>query len=84
MKCLYKIIIFLFVVLFFVVCLWKKNIFLSRNYYVVIVEYNVIYNGDVVLVEGKEELVLIYWDNFWEILFVECIEFKEEFIKLGE
>tara|TARA_R110002074_G_scaffold352962_1_gene524542 strand:- start:136005 stop:138578 length:2574 start_codon:yes stop_codon:yes gene_type:complete len=84
LKRLHKITIFLLAVLLFAACSRKKNTFLSRNYHAVTAEYNAIYNGDVALAEGKEELALTYRDNFWEILPVERIELKEEFTKPGE
>lgn len=84
MNRLHKITIFLFAVILFAACSRKKNTFLSRNYHAVTAEYNAIYNGDVALAEGKEELALTYRDNFWEILPVERIELKEEFTKPGE
>ena len=84
MKRLHKITIFLLAVLLFAACSRKKNTFLSRNYHAVTAEYNAIYNGDVALAEGKEQLALTYRDNFWEILPVERIELKEEFTKPGE
>jgi tetratricopeptide (TPR) repeat protein len=84
LKRLHKITIFLFAVLLFAACSRKKNTFLSRNYHAVTAEYNAIYNGDVALAEGKEELALTYRDNFWEILPVERIELKEEITKPGE
>lgn len=84
MKRLHKITIFLLAILLFAACSRKKNTFLSRNYHAVTAEYNAIYNGDVALAEGKEELALTYRDNFWEILPVERIELKEEFTKPGE
>jgi len=84
LKRLHKITIFLLAVLLFAACSRKKNTFLSRNYHAVTAEYNAIYNGDVALAEGKEELALTYRNNFWEILPVERIELKEEFTKPGE
>lgn len=84
MKRLHTITIFLLAVLLFAACSRKKNTFLSRNYHAVTGEYNAIYNGDVALAEGKEELALTYRDNFWEILPVERIELKEEFVKPGD
>ncbi|MEZ4857310.1 MAG: tetratricopeptide repeat protein [Flavobacteriaceae bacterium] len=84
MKRLYTLTIFLFAVLLFAACSRKKNTFLSRNYHAVTGEYNALYNGDLALDEGKEELALTYQDNFWEILPVERIEIKEEKVKPGE
>ena len=84
MKRIHKITLFVLAVLLFAACSRKKNTFLSRNYHAVTGEYNAIYNGDVALAEGKEELALTYRDNFWEILPVERIEIKEEIVKPGE
>ncbi|MEZ4818100.1 MAG: tetratricopeptide repeat protein, partial [Flavobacteriaceae bacterium] len=84
MKRIHTITIFLLAVLLFAACSRKKNTFLSRNYHAVTGEYNAIYNGDVALAEGNEELALTYRDNFWEILPVERIEIKEEIVKPGE
>ncbi|MCB0458193.1 MAG: hypothetical protein KDC91_10660, partial [Flavobacteriaceae bacterium] len=80
MKRIHTITIFLLAVLLFAACSRKKNTFLSRNYHAVTGEYNAIYNGDVALAEGNEELALTYRDNFWEILPVERIEIKEEIV----
>lgn len=57
---------------------------MSRNYHAVAGEYNAIYNGDVALDRGKEELALTYHDNFWEILPVERLELEESMSLPGE
>ncbi len=57
---------------------------MSRNYHAVTGEYNAIYNGDVALDRGKEEIALTYRDNFWEILPVERLELEESMSLPGE
>ncbi|MEL6810830.1 MAG: hypothetical protein AAFP76_05800 [Bacteroidota bacterium] len=72
-----KITILLVTVFLLAACSRKKSTFMSRNYHAVTAEFNALYNGDVSLAEGKEELALTYRDNFWEILPVERFELKE-------
>jgi len=84
LKGIYKITIFLFAVVLLTACSRKKNTFMSRNYHAVTGEYNALYNGDVALVKGKEELALTYRDNFWEILPVERLELEESMSLPGE
>ncbi len=57
---------------------------MSRNYHAVTAEYNAIYNGDLALDAGNEELSITYRDNFWEILPVERFEIEEAIAKPGE
>ncbi|MEJ6663477.1 MAG: hypothetical protein QNL31_04155 [Flavobacteriaceae bacterium] len=65
-------------------CSRKKNTFLTRNVHAVTAEYNAIFNGDVALVSGNEELSATYRDNFWEVLPVERFELKEAVLKPNE
>lgn len=46
--------------------------------------YNIIYNGNLALADGKEELAQTYQDNFWEILPIERMQVEEETNKPGE
>lgn len=57
---------------------------MSRNYHAVTAEYNAIYNGDLALSTGNDELSITYRDNFWEILPVERFEIEEAIAKPGE
>lgn len=68
---------FLVVALFVVACSPKKNTFLSRNSHALSTKYNILYNGNIALVNGVENLKLQYNDNFWEVLPVERIQIKE-------
>ncbi len=84
MKYAQRITIFLFVVFLLSACSRKKSSFMSRNFHAVTAEFNAIYNGDVALAEGKQELALTFRDNFWEILPVERIELKKELTLPGQ
>lgn len=77
MKAIYKITLLLLAVLLLAACSRKKNTFLSRNTNALSTKYNVLYNGNLAYVKGKEQLAAGYRDNFWEILPVERIEIEE-------
>lgn len=59
-------------------CSTKKSTFASRNWHAVNAEYNTIYNGDVALQKGIDELKSTYSDNFWELLPVERMQIEED------
>ncbi|WP_136667532.1 tetratricopeptide repeat protein [Flavobacterium sp. H122] len=59
-------------------CSTKKNTFASRYWHAKNAKYNTIYNGDVALQKGMEELKSTYSDNFWELLPVERMQIEEE------
>lgn len=62
----------------FIACSTKKDSFINRNYHAVTTEYNVLYNGDLALTAGLNELKTTYNDNFWEILPIERMQLTEE------
>ncbi len=64
--------------LVFAACSRKKSTFLTRTNHSVSSKFNTLYNGDVALVKGKEQLAYGYRDNFWEILPVERLELEED------
>lgn len=84
MKRIHTFTVFSLAILLLVACSRKKNTFMSRNYHAVTAEYNAIYNGDLALDAGNEELSITYRDNFWEILPVERFEIEEAIAKPGE
>ena len=63
---------------FLIACSVKKDRFINRNFHAVTTEYNVLYNGNIALDKGIEELKLTYKDNFWEVLPVERTSSLEE------
>lgn len=62
----------------FIACSTKKDSFINRNYHAVTTEYNVLYNGDLALTAGLNELKTTYNDNFWEILPIERMQATAE------
>lgn len=64
--------------LFILACSVKKDKFINRNFHAVTTEYNVLYNGNLALDAGLENLKTTFKDNFWETLPVERMQEKEE------
>ena len=69
---------------FLIACSVKKDKFINRNFHAVTTEYNVLYNGNLALTKGLEELKTTYKDNFWEVLPVERTSDAEEAILPGQ
>jgi tetratricopeptide (TPR) repeat protein len=59
-------------------CSTKKDTFVSRNWHAVNSQYNTLYNGDIALQKGIDEVKSSYSDNFWELLPVERMQVEEE------
>ncbi|WP_245892244.1 type IX secretion system periplasmic lipoprotein PorW/SprE [Flavobacterium pallidum] len=73
----------LFVVLLFA-CSTKKDKWVNRKWQALNTEYNVLYNGNIALDKGIEDVKLTYTDNFWEILPVERMQVSAENILPGQ
>lgn len=61
-------------------CSTKQDKFLNRSYHAVTAQYNPMFHGFEALEAGKEDLVVHYYDDFWNILPVErvsLIDFDE-------
>lgn len=69
---------------FLIACSVKKDKFINRNFHAVTTEYNVLYNGNLALTKGLEDLKTTYKDNFWEVLPVERTSDVEEAILPGQ
>jgi tetratricopeptide (TPR) repeat protein len=65
-------------------CSTKKDKFLNRNFQALNTKYNVLFNGDLALEQGKIELKETYRDNFWEVLPIERMQLTEEDIEPGD
>lgn len=65
-------------------CSRKKNSFVSRNLHAVGTEFNVLYNGDLALQAGLDELEASYNENYWEVLPVERMQVKQEVFLPGQ
>ncbi|KOS07110.1 gliding motility protein [Flavobacterium akiainvivens] len=55
-------------------CSTKKDTFINRNFHAVNTEYNVLYNGNLALTAGIEDLKTSYVDNYWDVLSVERMQ----------
>ncbi|SFU27372.1 type I secretion C-terminal target domain (VC_A0849 subclass) [Pustulibacterium marinum] len=58
-------------------CSRKKDKFLNRNVHALNTKYNILYNGNLALEDGKEQLATTYQDNYWDILPVERMQEKD-------
>lgn len=65
-------------------CSTKKNSLIGRNWHALNSQYNTLYNGDVALQSGINELKTGYKDDFWQILPVERMQLLEETMLPGE
>ncbi len=57
-----------------IACSVRRDTFLARNSHALSTKYNILYNGQIALDKGMEEIKTGYKDNFWEILPVERIQ----------
>lgn len=71
-------------VFFLIACSVKKDKFVNRNFHSVTTKYNVLYNGNLALTKGIEDLKATYKDNFWELLPIERTSDAEEAILPGQ
>ena len=60
--------------LFLLACSVKKDKFFNRNFHAVTTEYNTLYNGNLALDKGLNELKLTFKDNFWQVLPIERMQ----------
>ncbi len=61
-------------------CSRKKNSFVNRNYHAITAEYNTLYNGQLALEQGREEINQNYADNYWDILPVERLDVDDKIL----
>lgn len=83
MKTLPKVVLLYLMVLIIAGCSRKKDTFLNRNWHAVTAEYNTLYNGNLALDLGKQELQRDYRDNYWDVLPVERMQVREEVMLPG-
>ncbi|WP_245945978.1 tetratricopeptide repeat protein [Flavobacterium magnum] len=74
----------LFFLLLLFACSTKKDRWANRNWQALNTEYNVLYNGNIALDKGIEDVKLTYADNFWQILPVERMQVTTENILPGQ
>ncbi|WP_412464822.1 tetratricopeptide repeat protein [Flavobacterium mekongense] len=70
--------------LFLIACSTKKNTFLSRNSHALSTEYNILYNGQMALDKGIEDVKQQNKDNFWELLPIERMQVTEDKMLPGD
>ncbi|MBT8273379.1 MAG: hypothetical protein KJO77_06215 [Bacteroidia bacterium] len=65
-------------------CSRKKDKFINRQWHAIGTEYNILYNGNIALEQGRQTLNDGYSDNYWEILPVERMQVAEEVVLPGQ
>ncbi|MES2864336.1 MAG: gliding motility protein [Bacteroidota bacterium] len=65
-------------------CSTKKDNYVNRKWHSVNTEYNTLYNGDLALEKGIDDVKATYSDNFWDILPLERMQITEEDQKPGD
>ncbi|MDT0558085.1 hypothetical protein RM697_05480 [Ichthyenterobacterium sp. W332] len=65
-------------------CSRKKDTFLSRNFHALGTKYNILYNGNIALEQGKASINDAFTENFWELLPVERMQVTDEVILPGQ
>jgi tetratricopeptide (TPR) repeat protein len=80
-----KVILLVFFASVFVIgCSRKKDKFLNRNFHALGTKYNVLYNGNIALENGREAVDDAFTDNFWETLQVERMQVSDEILLPGQ
>ena len=70
----------LLIVILFLGCSTQKNKTLNKRYHSTVSTFNVLFNGNESIKEGKESFLKSYKEDFWEILPVEPIESTNKII----
>ena len=70
----------LLIVILFLGCSTQKNKTLNKRYHSTVSTFNVLFNGNESIKEGKESFLKSYQEDFWEILPVEPIESTDKII----
>ena len=65
-------------------CSTQKDKFINRKFQALNTKYNVLYNGDIALDKGIEDLKTQYKDDFWQLLPVERMVISKENALPGE
>lgn len=65
-------------------CSRKKDKFINRQWHAIGTEYNILYNGNLALEQGRQSLNEGYFDNYWEILPIERMQVTEEIVLPGQ
>lgn len=80
MRQLQYIFIFLITTALLAACSVKKDTGLSRGYHALTTKYNILFNGNEAFKKGLEQVHNKHKDNYWKLLPIEPITFKENTI----
>lgn len=81
----YKLIVFLLFVAFLVTsCSRTNDTFINRNFHALATEYNILYNGNIALENGRATVDNAFTDNYWELLSIERMETVDDIILPGQ
>lgn len=78
------ILLVFFASVFVMGCSRKKDKFLNRNFHALGTKYNVLYNGNIALKNGREAVDDAFTDNYWETLQVERMQVSDEILLPGQ
>ena len=65
-------------------CSRKKDTFINRNFHALGTEYNILYNGNIALENGRATVDDAFTDNYWELLPIERMETLDDFTLPGQ
>lgn len=65
-------------------CSRKNDTFINRNFHALGTKYNILYNGDIALENGRESVDNAFTDNYWELLPVERMQVSEDVLLPGQ
>ncbi|MCB0446438.1 MAG: hypothetical protein KDD03_02810 [Gelidibacter sp.] len=65
-------------------CSRKKDKFINRNFHALGTKYNILYNGNIALENGRASVDNAFTDNYWELLPIERMQLTDEIILPGQ
>jgi len=65
-------------------CSRKKDKFINRNFHALGTKYNILYNGNIALENGRATVDDAFTDNYWELLPVERMQLSDEILLPGQ
>ena len=65
-------------------CSRKKDKFINRNFHALGTKYNILYNGNIALENGRATVDDAFTDNYWDLLPVERMQLSDEILLPGQ
>jgi tetratricopeptide (TPR) repeat protein len=65
-------------------CSRKNDTFINRNFHALGTKYNILYNGEIALENGRGAVDNAFTDNYWELLSVERMQVEEDIMLPGQ